>query len=226
MKKNIIGIFVLTTIFSASAACQQALGGAQEIVSPEVHEDYTVSFRLKAPDAREVKLSGDWMPPDGWVPGSVDMEKNEKGLWTYTTRTLEPDLYGYAFLVDGLRINDPNNAFVDIQAGSGGTEAQDWAEMLLRMYLRWAERRGFATELIEASDGDEAGIKSATIELRGEYAYGFSKAESGVHRLVRISPFDSQSRRHTSFAALDCIPVCQYCFQRSMAEFFLASSPR
>lgn len=97
---------------------------------------------------------------------------------------------------------DPNNAFLDIQAGSGGTEAQDWAEMLLRMYLRWGERRGFETELIEASPGEVAGIKSATIEFRGEYAYGWLRTETGIHRLVRKSPFDSGNRRHTSFAAV------------------------
>ena len=97
---------------------------------------------------------------------------------------------------------DANSAFVDIQSGSGGTEAQDWAEMLLRMYLRWGEAQGFKTELMEASPGDVAGIKSATIRFEGEYAFGWLRTESGVHRLVRKSPFDSSSRRHTSFAAV------------------------
>ncbi len=101
---------------------------------------------------------------------------------------------------------DPNNAFVDIQAGSGGTEAQDWAEMLLRMYLRWGERKGFKTELIEVSDGEVAGIKSATIKFDGPYAFGWLRTETGVHRLVRKSPFDSGNRRHTSFAAVFCSP--------------------
>ncbi|MGH8549449.1 MAG: peptide chain release factor 2 [Methylococcales bacterium] len=101
---------------------------------------------------------------------------------------------------------DPNNAFVDIQAGSGGTEAQDWAEMLLRMYLRWGERKGFKTELIEVSDGEVAGIKSATIKFDGDYAFGWLRTETGVHRLVRKSPFDSGNRRHTSFAAVFCSP--------------------
>jgi peptide chain release factor 2 len=101
---------------------------------------------------------------------------------------------------------DPANAFVDIQAGSGGTEAQDWAEMLLRMYLRWAERRGFKTEIIEASPGEVAGIKSATVSVEGEYAYGWLRTETGVHRLVRKSPFDSGNRRHTSFAAVFVAP--------------------
>jgi peptide chain release factor 2 len=101
---------------------------------------------------------------------------------------------------------DPNNAFLDIQAGSGGTEAQDWAEMLLRMYLRWGEAHGFHTELIETSAGEVAGIKSATIKFDGEYAYGWLRTETGVHRLVRKSPFDSGNRRHTSFAAVFVSP--------------------
>ncbi len=101
---------------------------------------------------------------------------------------------------------DANNAFLEIQAGSGGTEAQDWAEMLLRMYLRWAERKGFKTEIIELSPGEVAGIKSATIKVEGPYAYGWLRTETGVHRLVRKSPFDSGNRRHTSFAAVFVSP--------------------
>jgi len=101
---------------------------------------------------------------------------------------------------------DDKNAFLDIQAGSGGTEAQDWANMLLRMYLRWGERRGFQTELIEVSPGEVAGIKSATVHFVGEYAYGWLRTETGVHRLVRKSPFDSGNRRHTSFAAVFVSP--------------------
>jgi peptide chain release factor 2 len=101
---------------------------------------------------------------------------------------------------------DASNAFLDIQAGSGGTEAQDWAEMLLRMYLRWGEAHGFQTELIEVSPGEVAGIKSATIKFDGEYAYGWLRTETGVHRLVRKSPFDAGNRRHTSFAAVFVSP--------------------
>ncbi|HET8941755.1 MAG TPA: peptide chain release factor 2 [Rudaea sp.] len=101
---------------------------------------------------------------------------------------------------------DANNAFVDVQAGAGGTEAQDWAEMLLRMYLRWCENRGWKTELLEASAGDVAGIKSATFRVEGDYAYGWLKTEIGVHRLVRKSPFDSDNRRHTSFASIFVSP--------------------
>ncbi|MCP5147543.1 MAG: peptide chain release factor 2 [Pseudomonadales bacterium] len=101
---------------------------------------------------------------------------------------------------------DASNAYLDIQAGSGGTEAQDWAEMLLRMYLRWGEAHGFRTELIEVSAGDVAGIKSATIRFEGEYAFGWLRTETGVHRLVRKSPFDSGNRRHTSFASVFVSP--------------------
>lgn len=101
---------------------------------------------------------------------------------------------------------DENNAYLDIQSGSGGTEAQDWAEMILRMYLRWGEAKGFKTELVECSAGDVAGIKSATIKFEGDHAFGWLKTETGVHRLVRKSPFDSGNRRHTSFASVFVSP--------------------
>lgn len=102
--------------------------------------------------------------------------------------------------------NDPRNAIVSINAGAGGTEAQDWVEMLLRMYLRWCERKQLATQVLDFQQGDEAGIKSVTFTATGSYAYGFLKAESGIHRLVRISPFDASGRRHTSFAAVFVYP--------------------
>jgi peptide chain release factor 2 len=101
---------------------------------------------------------------------------------------------------------DPNSCFIDIQAGSGGTEAQDWAAMLLRMYLRYCERKGYKTEMLEESDGEVAGIKSASIKVHGDYAYGHLRTETGVHRLVRKSPFDSNARRHTSFASVFVYP--------------------
>jgi peptide chain release factor 2 len=102
---------------------------------------------------------------------------------------------------------DANDAYLEVHAGAGGTESQDWAEMLLRMYVRWAEDHGYKVEWIEESGGEEAGIKSATVKVVGENAYGWLKTESGVHRLVRISPFDSQARRHTSFASVGAYPV-------------------
>ena len=103
--------------------------------------------------------------------------------------------------------DDFRHAQVEISAGAGGTEAQDWAQMLMRMYTRWAERRGYSVDILDMSEGEEAGIKGAVLEIRGEYAYGFLRAETGVHRLVRISPFDAQARRHTSFASVFVYPV-------------------
>ncbi|RRS31789.1 MAG: peptide chain release factor 2 [Gammaproteobacteria bacterium (ex Lamellibrachia satsuma)] len=127
--------------------------------------------------------------------------------------SVDADLKSYEQQVSSLEFRrmfsgemDPSNAFLDIQAGSGGTEAQDWAEMLLRMYLRWGEARGFKTELMEVSAGDVAGIKSATIRFEGDHAFGWLRTEIGVHRLVRKSPFDSGNRRHTSFAAVFVSP--------------------
>ncbi|MFC1981868.1 peptide chain release factor 2 [Chloroflexota bacterium] len=104
---------------------------------------------------------------------------------------------------------DDRNAILDIHAGAGGTESQDWAEMLMRMYLRWAERWGYETEILDTSQGDEAGIKSATISVSGDYAYGYLKSEHGVHRLVRLSPFDADHARHTSFVLMEVMPEAE-----------------
>ena len=130
-----------------------------------------------------------------------------------TVDELVSDLAGFERQVDGLEFRrmfsgelDSSNAFLDIQSGAGGTEAQDWAEMILRMYLRWAESHDFKTEIIEASAGEVAGIKSATVLISGEFAYGWLRTETGVHRLVRKSPFDSGNRRHTSFASVFVSP--------------------
>ena len=130
-----------------------------------------------------------------------------------TVGEVESDLDRTESVVAGLEFRrmfsgemDENNAYLDIQSGAGGTEAQDWADMLLRMYLRWGERKGFKTELIEVSDGDVAGIKSATVRFEGPYAFGWLRTETGVHRLVRKSPFDSGNRRHTSFASAFASP--------------------
>jgi peptide chain release factor 2 len=111
----------------------------------------------------------------------------------------------FALALAGTHDADP--AIISIHAGAGGTEAQDWAQMLLRMYLRWAEKRGFRTAITDMTEGEEAGIKSVTVEMDGPYAYGYLKAEKGTHRLVRLSPFDSNNRRHTSFAKIEVLPV-------------------
>ncbi len=137
------------------------------------------------------------------------VEENDEA----TVATVAEDLADFEERVAGLEFRrmfsgemDSNNAFLDIQSGSGGTEAQDWASMIERMYLRWGEAKGFKTELIEESPGDVAGIKSATIKFEGEYAFGWLRTETGVHRLVRKSPFDSGNRRHTSFASVFVSP--------------------
>jgi peptide chain release factor 2 len=117
----------------------------------------------------------------------------------------ETDAFKVKSLLQGA--DDFRDAQVEIAAGAGGTEAQDWAQMLMRMYTRWAERKGFAVEILDMSEGEEAGIKGAVLEIKGLYAYGFLRPEAGVHRLVRISPFDSQARRHTSFASIFVYPV-------------------
>ncbi|MCF7978958.1 MAG: peptide chain release factor 2 [Chromatiaceae bacterium] len=137
-----------------------------------------------------------------------------------TVAAVVADLKGYEKRVAELEFRrmfsgemDPKNAFIDIQAGSGGTEAQDWAEMLLRMYLRWAEAHGFKAELTEVSAGDVAGIKSATVSVQGDHAFGWLRTETGVHRLVRKSPFDSGNRRHTSFAAVFVSPEIDDSFE-------------
>ena len=141
----------------------------------------------------------------------LDMARQEDDA--DTLEEIAADLERYTKQVEELEFRrmfsgemDPSNAFLEIQSGSGGTEAQDWAEMLLRMYLRWGEQRGFATELIEVSPGEVAGIKSATVRYEGDYAYGWLRTETGVHRLVRKSPFDSGNRRHTSFASVFISP--------------------
>ncbi|MDB5763919.1 MAG: prfB [Herminiimonas sp.] len=130
-----------------------------------------------------------------------------------TLLAIEQDVEGLKQLVEGMEFRrmfsnpmDSNNCFIDIQAGAGGTEAQDWASMILRQYLRYCERKGFKVDILEQSDGEVAGIKTATIKVEGDYAYGFLRTETGVHRLVRKSPFDSANGRHTSFCSLFVYP--------------------
>jgi peptide chain release factor 2 len=151
---------------------------------------------------------------------------------------LEKELDGLAARLDDLEFRlslggefDDRNAIMAIHAGAGGTESQDWAEMLLRMYLRWAERRGFEAEVLDTSPGDEAGIKSAVIAISGDYAFGYLKSEHGVHRLVRLSPFDADHARHTSFALVEVMPEAESDVELSIApddvkvETFRSSGP-
>ena len=139
----------------------------------------------------------------------LNLEENRKEIWEEIDRkvkTLEKDFekQELVFLFDGKY--DTDNAIVTIRPGAGGTESQDWAEMLLRMYLRWAEKNGYLVKIVEISPGEEAGIKNVTFTVSGNYGFGYLKAEKGIHRLVRISPFDANRRRHTSFASVEVIP--------------------
>ena len=140
-----------------------------------------------------------------------DMAREEQDEDTLIA--IEMDVHELRKQVEGMEFRrmfsnpmDPNNCFIDIQAGAGGTEAQDWASMLMRQYLRYCERKGFKTEILEQSDGEVAGLKTATIKVEGDYAYGYLRSETGVHRLVRKSPFDSANGRHTSFSSLFVYP--------------------
>ena len=186
----------------------------RELEDPRVWED---PERAQALGRERVRLGGVVETVDRLTAGLADArdlldlaaEEGDAGA----VASLAGEVDGYAAEIGGLEFRrmfsgemDPRNAFVDIQAGAGGTEAQDWAEMLLRMYLRWCEKKGFKAELMEASPGEVAGIKSATVYVQGDYAFGWLRTETGVHRLVRKSPFDSNARRHTSFAAVFVSP--------------------
>jgi peptide chain release factor 2 len=153
-----------------------------------------LSGRVASALELEEMLAGD---PDDAMESELEAEAGalERELESFRLRSL---LQGQ---------DDMRDALVEISAGAGGTEAQDWAEMLMRMYIRWAERRGYTVSVLDMSEGEEAGIKGAVLEIKGDYAFGFLRPEAGVHRLVRISPFDSQARRHTSFASIFVYPV-------------------
>ncbi len=167
----------------------------------------------------EVKTLKGWVEPyerlTGRVSGAIELDEllsvepdaeMEQDL-EREVETLASDVGDFELKSLMRGRDDFRDAQVEISAGAGGTEAQDWAQMLMRMYTRWAERRGFAVELLDISEGEEAGLKGAVLEIKGQYAFGFLRAETGVHRLVRISPFDSQARRHTSFASIFVYPV-------------------
>ncbi len=154
----------------------------------------SMDARVKSALELEEMLAAD---PDDDLSAEVDRE--------VSALTAELQSFRLRSLLPGP--DDFRDAQLEIRAGAGGTEAQDWAQMLMRMYTRWAERKGYTIEILDLSEGEEAGIKGAVLEIKGEYAYGFLKAETGVHRLVRISPFDAQARRHTSFASVFVYPV-------------------
>ncbi len=168
---------------------------------------------------QQVKLLKGWVEPWDDLTARVQSARELDELLAVEddaamARELDADVAAIQSALEefGLRTllrlpDDVRDAQLEISSGAGGTEAQDWAQMLMRMYTRWAEKRGYSVELLDLSEGEEAGIKGAVLEIKGQYAYGFLKAESGVHRLVRISPFDAQARRHTSFASVFIYPV-------------------
>ena len=185
-----------------------------QLENPSIWNDPAEAQKLGEERARLEKTVGTLDDLENGIQDNLelmDLAVEEKDTAALTE--IEKDLTGLRESLERLEFRrmfsgevDQANSFLDIQAGSGGTEAQDWAQMLLRMYLRWSEAQGFDTELIEKSEGEVAGIKSATVRICGDYAYGHLRTETGVHRLVRKSPFDSGNRRHTSFASVFAYP--------------------
>ena len=200
--------------FDFSSSKQRLEEVNRELENPDIWSDPEVAQTLGKERARLAKIVDTLETLEKGLNDAGEMldltiEEGDEGL----LESVSDDLGRMLESVEGLEFQrmfsgemDDRPCYLDIQAGSGGTEAQDWAEMLLRMYLRWAERRGWKSDLVEVSPGEVAGIKSATIYIDGEYAYGWCRTETGVHRLVRKSPFDSGNRRHTSFAAVFVSP--------------------
>jgi len=186
----------------------------RELEDPKVWDNATRAQDLGKEKKQLDGIVGTLIELDGGLADSRDLFELARGEGDDDTLiAVEGDVAGLAKTVDDLEFQrmfsdpmDPANCFIDIQAGSGGTEAQDWASMLLRMYLRYCERKGYATEVLEESSGEVAGIKSASVKVAGAYAYGYLRSEVGVHRLVRKSPYDSAARRHTSFASVFVYP--------------------
>ena len=186
----------------------------RELEDPKVWDNTTRAQDLGKEKKQLDGIVGTLIGLDGGLADSRDLFELARGEGDDDTLiAVEGDVAGLAKTVDDLEFQrmfsdpmDPANCFIDIQAGSGGTEAQDWASMLLRMYLRYCERKGYATEVLEESSGEVAGIKSASVKVEGAYAYGYLRSEVGVHRLVRKSPYDSAARRHTSFASVFVYP--------------------
>ncbi len=182
-----------TSFWDDQEAAREVIRKVQALKVPlEPHDRLAARVKGASELAEMLELE-----PDAEMSAEVDQEldaiEGELGRFELESLLRGPD--------------DGRDAQVEISAGAGGTEAQDWAQMLMRMYTRWAERKGYGVEVLDLSDGEEAGIKGAVLEIRGEYAFGFLRAETGVHRLVRISPFDAQARRHTSFASVFVYPV-------------------
>jgi peptide chain release factor 2 len=201
-------------IFDIESKTEQLEEVSAELEDPEVWNDAAKAQKLGKDKVRLESLVNSFSSLEtGLVDVKELLEMAVAEQDEETAEVAEADLAAFQTQLEALEFQkmfsgemDPNNAFLDVQAGSGGTEAQDWAEMLLRMYLRWGEAKGFKVTLMECSAGDVAGIKSATISFEGDYAFGWLRTETGVHRLVRKSPFDSNSKRHTSFASVFVSP--------------------
>lgn len=169
-------------------------------------------LHIEAKKEKIAELSNEMSSPDFWNDSKIAGEKSQRlanlqrEVDEWVNAESETEIHALEIKATLSGEYDTNNAIISFHAGAGGTEAQDWAEMLLRMYERFAERKNFQTKILEISPGEEAGIKSATLEVKGAYAYGFLKGEAGVHRLVRLSPFDADKARHTSFALLEVVP--------------------
>jgi len=201
-------------IFDYDSKAERLEEVLRQMEDPSIWEDQAFAQKLGQEKSQLEKIVATLDRVKNGVSDSIEMlelaaEEKDQDLVNEVSRDLDSIESELAVLEFQRMFSGPmdaNNAFIDIQSGSGGTEAQDWANMILRMYLRWAESQGFKTEIIELSEGEVAGIKSATVKVAGDYAFGFLRTETGVHRLVRKSPFDSGSRRHTSFASLFAYP--------------------
>jgi peptide chain release factor 2 len=207
-------VTILGGIFYYDAKAEQLIEVTRELESPSVWDDPERAQKLgqeRASLERVVTTLSNHSETLGDAKDLLEMAVEEQDQETFDAvqddlKELEKELSKLEFQRMFSGKMDANNAYLDIQSGSGGTEAQDWANMVLRMYLRWGEAQGFKVELVEASEGEVAGIKSATIRFEGEYAFGLLRTETGVHRLVRKSPFDSGARRHTSFCSVFVYP--------------------
>src|SRR5690606_12349702 len=203
----------LWSVFDVAAEVQEAARLEEESAQPGFWDDSDAAQRTMRRLARLKESSARWLSAQQRINDAIELaELDDDSIedeLRAETDALEAEVERLSFLAKLSGKYDAEDAYLAIHAGAGGTDAQDWAQMLLRMYLRWAERRGFKVEVVDQMPGDEAGVKSVTLAIQGDYAYGYLKSEAGVHRLVRLSPFDSNNRRHTSFCLVEVWPDVQ-----------------
>ena len=203
----------LWSVFDVAAEAQEAARLEEESAQPGFWDDSDAAQRTMRRLARLKESSARWLSAQQRINDAIELaELDDDSIedeLRAETDALEAEVEQLSFLAKLSGKYDAEDAYLAIHAGAGGTDAQDWAQMLLRMYLRWAERRGFKVEVVDQMPGDEAGVKSVTLAIQGDYAYGYLKSEAGVHRLVRLSPFDSNNRRHTSFCLVEVWPDVQ-----------------